>query len=147
MLLVVPLLPILQIIITQKVFKNFLLPYLQFFVIYLFAIFFVYALLRISDFNLLSRQILSFVSFLSLFSFCIFNFPSRSLEAFKIGIIIGSFFLSVNIFFTFFYVDEKIIKDGLQRIAYILMFGYILTFEKILSSERTNNFQKFFYII
>jgi hypothetical protein len=140
------LLPIMQIIITQKFYRNFPFPYLHFFFIYLFAVFFVFILLRISDFNLLLMQILSFLSFMSLFSFCLFNFPARSLEAFKIGLIIGSFFLLANFFDANRY-NEAILKDGLQRISYILFFGYIFTLEKIIFFERTNNFKFFFYLI
>ena len=123
------LLPIFQIL----YFKKFIKPpwYINLLIFYCILIFIIFFILRILDEYLIMRQTLSFLSFLTLFSFVTYKYPAKAIQAFKIGIILGASFISTNIIYDLYSNNfETILRDGYQRVGFILILGLLFLLDK-----------------
>jgi hypothetical protein len=138
-------LPLFGILLRKKIYPINL--FLKIFIIYLFIIFFIFLILRIDQEIFLYRTVLSFISFMTIFSFIFYKFTEKSLEIFKLSIVIFSLLISFYIFAK--YLDNQVIlRDGFQRIGFILSSAFlILAFDNNIFKKKIISFLIFFTIL
>jgi hypothetical protein len=101
------LVPLFHIFLEKKIYSIPL--FLKIFILYLFIIFFVFIFLRIilNEDKIIYKQILSFFSFISAFSFIFYKFSEKSLYMFQLSIIIATLLISFNLIIDFFFFIPK----------------------------------------
>jgi hypothetical protein len=136
------LVPLFHIFLEKKIYSIPL--FLKIFILYLFIIFFVFIFLRIilNEDKIIYKQILSFFSFISAFSFIFYKFSEKSLYMFQLSIIIATLLISFNLIIDFFLLyPEKLPRDGGQRVSFILVFTILfLMFDKSVIQNQITKF-------